>query len=296
MIPTPHLDKLNAAIVNPKAKDDIGVLQEAKKHYEQWISNTKSLTSTGKERVQEMVSLLNQYKDTFEVELIMKKGSDFLRRQKGQLKLDNSINEEFLVHLIHPKIISSLSEFELISGSQRAFMSLSFRPEGFKSLMESPQIDVKTKDQDFVVGKEIHYKFSTDSNFSDKKTTSGSFILSVLAAECKINLDKTMYQEASATASRLKQGCPVAKYFLVVEYLDMTPEDVRLTAINDVLLLRHARRLPFEKRGNIEDVEKQRKENPIDSEIIWKLVEEIQDFIDNTTLNPDEALQRGSFG
>ena len=78
--------------------------------------------------------------------------------------------------------------------------------------------------------------------------------------------------------------------------LDMTPEDVKLPAINDVLLLRHARRLPFEKRGNIEDVERQHKENPIDSEIIWKLVEEIQDFIDNTTLNPDEALQRGSFG
>jgi len=34
----------------------------------------------------------------------------------------------------------------------------------------------------------------------------------VLAAECKANLDKTMFQEARATASALKQGCPIARY------------------------------------------------------------------------------------
>jgi len=295
VLPTPHFDKLNAAIKNPKAKNDIPVLKKAKTLYKKWISDMTSLKTKKKKRVEKMVSLLNQYKDEFEVDLIMNQGSDFLRRQKGQLKLDNSIMEEFLAHLINPDIISGLKKTDLITGPQTAFMSLSFRPTGLNSLDDSPTIELKTKDQDFVVGKEIHYKFSSDSNFPNTKTTTGSFVLSILAAECKINLDKTMYQEASGTASRLKQGCPVAKYFLLVEYLDMSPEDTRLTSIDNVFLLRHARRLPFEKRSILAEVKKQHKDHPIDSEIIWELVQEIQGFVDNTTLDPDEALERGSF-
>ena len=174
-------------------------------------------------------------------------------------------------------------------------MSLAFFPKSFKELTHKPNIFIKTKDQDFIIGTKIHYKFSTTQTFEEQNTVDGSLILAVLAAECKINLDKTMFQEAAGTAARLKQGCPVARYYLLVEYLDMTPEDCRLTAIDNVFLLRHARRLPFEKRNVIEEVEHQHKEHPIDYRVIWMFVQEIQKFIDAIWYDPDEALKRGSF-
>lgn len=47
--------------------------------------------------------------------------------------------------------------------------------------------------------------------------------IAYLACECKTNLDKTMFQEASATALDLKSTVPSAKYLLLCEWLDMTP-------------------------------------------------------------------------
>jgi len=295
MSATPHLDKLNAALSNPKCAQDVSLLNEAKALYDQWIADLDALRSRGKARVMEMVKLLNEYKDAFEVELVMKGGSNFLRRQKGQLKLDNSILEEFLIRLVHPDIVQGLGDTRFLTGPQNAFMSLSFRPRGFSNLDQRPEVVLKTKDQDFVIGTEIHYRFSPSPEFRAGDTAAGSFVLAVLAAECKINLDKTMFQEAAGTAARLKMGCPVSKYFVLVEYLDMQPEDCRLTDIDNVFLLRHAKRLPFEKRSIPEEVERRHKEFPIDAEVVWRFVQEIQAFINVAWYDPDKALRRGSF-
>ena len=109
MYKTPHKEKLQAAIQNPKCKKDVPILEKAFKAYEIWINQIKSLTSTGKKKVEEMTKLLNGYKDFLEVELISQQGSPFIKRQKGQLKLDNSVLEEFLIHLIDPSILSRSS-------------------------------------------------------------------------------------------------------------------------------------------------------------------------------------------
>lgn len=292
---TPHKEKLLAAIENPKCANDIELLKDALTAYEEWIRKTKSLKMKKKARVIKMTRLLNQYKDYLEVELIAKRGSDFIKRQKGQLKLDNSVLEEFLIHLIAPYILTGLPSFDLEVGPQTAFMSLSFTPSSLSSLDGKPEVVLKLKDQDFAIGKTIHYKFSSDSQFNAAKTNQGSLYLAVLAAECKVNLDKTMFQESAGTAARLKQGCPVSKYYLLVEYLDMTPEDSRLTEIDNVFLLRRAKRLPFEKRAVLQAVKKQHQQFPIDSEIVWRFVQEIQNFIDAVWYDPDAALKRGSF-
>ena len=242
-----------------------------------------------------MTNTLNKYKDYLEVELIAKQGSSFIKRQKGQLKLDSSVVEEFLAHLITPSILVRLPSFELEIGSQTAFMSLSFRPASISKLNEKPDVVLKLKDQDFTIGKTIYYKFSANSEFDKPTTEQGSLFLVVLAIECKVNLDKTMFQECAGTASRLKQGCPVSKYYTLVEYLDMNPEDCRLTDIDNVFLLRHAKRLPFEKRSIYKEVREQHKNFPIDGDVVYKCVQEIQKFIDAAWYNPDEALKRGSF-
>jgi hypothetical protein len=286
---------MNAAIANPKCAADVPLLNNAKSLYFQWITDLETLTTEGKLRVISMVNLLNEYKDVLEVDLIMKHGSDFLRRQKGQLKLDNSILEEFLIHVVKPSVLKGLGNTQFVTGPQNAFMSLSFRPRGFSSLDQRPEVVLKTKDQDFVIGSRVHYRLSASSEFQPEDTAAGSFVLAVLAAECKVNLDKTMFQEAAGTATRMKLGCPVSKYFILAEYLDMQPEDCRLTDIDNVFLLRHAKRLPFEKRHLPGEVEQQHKEFPIDSEVIWRFVEEIQGFVDTAWYDPDEALRRSSF-
>lgn len=295
MAKTPHKGKLLAAIKNPKAKDDVVILKEAYSVYENWIMKMEGLTLKGRDRINEMTALLNEYKDYIEVELILGKGSSFIKRQKGQLKIDNSIMEEFLIHLVHPDILNNLPDFELDTGPQTAFMSLAFRPSGLTALNEKPEVILKVKDQDFTIGKSIYYKFSSDAVFSNNKTIDGKFFLAVLAAECKINYDKTMFQECSGTASRLKQGCPTSKYYALIEYLDMQPEDVRLTDIDNVFLLRKAKRLPFGKRNDYDEVKSQHEDYPISDEVIAKFVGEMQSFIDAVWFDPDEALSRGSF-
>ncbi len=291
---TPHKDKLLAAIKNPKVKLDKSLLKEAYKQYDQWSNKLTSLSSKGDKRVEEMTTLLNDYKDFLEVDLIAKKGSPFLKRQKGQLKLDNSIIEEFLIHLVHDDILKALPK-GIETGSQTAFMSLSFRPSNMDSLTEQPDIVLKQKDQDFTIGKSLFYQFSPDNKFDKKVTANGKIFLAVLAAEVKVNYDKTMFQECAGTASRLKQGCPLSKYYALVEYLDMQPEDVRLTDIDNVFLLRKAKRLPFEKRSIFEEVRDQHKDFPISPDVMKRFVKEIQEFISATWYDADQALKRGSF-
>ena len=77
MSSTPHKEKLLAAINNPKSNGDVDILKEALVAYETWISRTNALTSLGETRIVEMTSLLNEYKDYLEVDLIATKGSDF---------------------------------------------------------------------------------------------------------------------------------------------------------------------------------------------------------------------------
>lgn len=295
MIQFPHKDKLEAALSNPKALEDRNILNEALKAYHSWVAQMKSIESTGDMFLSEMVSRLNEYKNYLEVELIAKNGSDFLKRQKGQMKLDNSVIEEFLPYLVDKKLLRNLpTSFNLETGSQTSFMSLSFCPSNIQSL-DQPEIVIKEKDQDFTIGKSIYYKFSSDKNFDAAKTKEGKLFLAVLAVECKVNYDKTMFQECAGTASRLKQGCPISKYYTLVEYLDMQPEDTRLTSIDNVFLLRKAKRLPFEKRSVYDEVKRQHEEHPISFDVMKKFVEEMQKFINATWYNPDEALDRGSF-
>lgn len=227
--------------------------------------------------------------------MIAKSGSNFLKRQKGQLKLDNSVMEEFLPHLVDKRIIKNLpTDFDLEAGSKTSFMSLSFSPSSIRSL-DVPCITLKEKDQDFAIGKSYYYKFSSDEEFAIDKTTEGTLFLAVLATECKVNYDKTMFQECAATAERLKQGCPMSKYYTLVEYLDMSPEDTRLTSIDNVFLLRHAKRLPYEKRNVYEEVKAQHRDFPISFDVMKKYVGEIQNFVNATWYDPDAALKRGTF-
>jgi hypothetical protein len=136
---TPHLDKLDSAIRNPKCEPaDVRLLEEAKERYRTWKSAIAAAAGRGKPRVVVMTRLLNEYKDFLEVELIAGRGSAFIKRQKGQLKLDNSVLEEFLIDLTQPTILKGLPDFPLTVGPNTAFLSLSFAPPALRALNEAP--------------------------------------------------------------------------------------------------------------------------------------------------------------
>lgn len=294
---TPHLNKLRAAAANPKASDeDRSLLAEVVERYQQWARALDAVIEgeDPQARVHRQANLFNEYKFFVEVECVARRGSAWLKRQKGQLKLDNSIIEEFLIHLVHPATLPGFDRLhELTVGPNQAFMSMSFRADSLGGLLSHPQVVVKTKDQDFTLGARLHYAVGTGADLSAAQR--GTFMLAVLAAECKVNLDKTMFQEASGTATRLKQGCPMAKYFVIAEFLDMIAEDVRLTDIDNVFLLRGVRRLSPAQRGDAEEVARCHTEYPIRQDVLWRFVQEMQSFVDAVWYDPTSVLQRGSF-
>jgi hypothetical protein len=62
-----------------------------------------------------------------------------------------------------------------------------------------------------------------------------------------------------------------------------------------VFLLRHAKRLPFGKRTEYDEVKAQHEASPIDSEIVWRFCQEMQSFVSAIWYEPEKALERGSF-
>ncbi len=77
-------------------------------------------------------------------------------------------------------------------------MSLAFRPSSISNLNEKPEVILKVKDQDFTIGKSIHYKFSSDSNFSNQKTVDGKFYLVVLALNAKLIMIRLCFKNVQA--------------------------------------------------------------------------------------------------
>jgi hypothetical protein len=97
--PTPHLDKLTALLKNDKLPpNDRPIVQQAIQVYQKWINNMDKAIAAhnpANQTLKQLVKLFNGYKFYIDVFLIFDSQDDFLYRQKGQLKLDNSIIEEF---------------------------------------------------------------------------------------------------------------------------------------------------------------------------------------------------------
>lgn len=298
--PTPHGGKLTAAIANKKLPaNDIPRLEAAIVKYKQWIKDLDAVTGTPEECIDKMVALFNDYKFYIDFDLIFCSEDDFLYRQKGQLKLDNTIIEEFLPRFICEKTIPELNGHGFTVGPTTSYSSISFE----SSIYEQPAgggMKIKPKDQDFAIAKKLYIKSSHDAAFQESVTA--ETYLAYVAAECKTNLDKTMFQEAAATAHNVKTAVIGAKYFLLAEWLDMTPVSSATTDIDEVLVLRKAKRLGSGVRSNFSSSagrkqEKDKfeaflKENPHDVAVYTRLCSHIKALFPKTE---NETLIKGYF-
>lgn len=236
-----HGDKLKALLQNSKLpRSDRSRVEAAVQKYEGWIAGLKAAEGSGSQLLGKLVRDLNEYKLYVELDLIFDAEDDFLYRQKGQLKLDNTILEEFLPYIFDPRIIKGLGRLTNVKcGPQASFAGLSFGSPFLP--LNGGGVFLKLKDQDFAVSKSHHMKISDSARSLDSYET--SFVVSHFATEIKTNLDKTMFQEASQTAAELKRAVPGSRVILLCEFLDMTPITTKLTSIDEVIVLRKAKRL-----------------------------------------------------
>jgi hypothetical protein len=245
-IPTPHLDKLNAALVNEKLPAaEVPRIQQAIVRYNQWISDMALLNNDSDTLVQDLVQLFNDYKFYIDFDLIFMSPDDFLYRQKGQLKLDNTVIEEFLPNLVS-KRFSNLGD-TVVFGPRKCFSAMYFKST-LHDTKHGGGVEIRTKDQDFAIAKKLFIRTSHNDNFNQYESKDA--FLGYVTSECKTNLDKTMFQEANATANDVKKAIPGSKYFLLCDWLDMTPVSTAPTDIDEVLILRKAKRISSNIRSN----------------------------------------------
>lgn len=301
-----HRDKLTALLANPKLpREDEPRVQEALERYGEWIAELDRLDSTGIDLLAAMITQLNQYKKFIEFDLIFCSEEDFLYRQKGQLKLDNTILEEFLPRLVDPRLVPGIDRHaDLTKGPQKSFAGFSFG--FFDAPLTTGGIKVKEKDQDFSVGRQIYFKASTTANYTGDDVFEKTLNVGYLVAEIKTNLDKTMFQEAAATSRELKRNVNGATYLLLAEWLDMPPINTRQTAIDEVILLRKAKRLNSNVRSKFSEAANRTRlaqrhgehldSNPYQLSSFERIVERLKiTFPETVELDENDVLQRGYF-
>ena len=255
LLPTPHLEKLAAAINNDKVPaGDKQRLEQAIDRYRAWIKSLEAVQETGEADILQMVHLLTEYKLYIDLEVIFDSPDDFLYRQKGQLKLDNSIIEEFLPWLLRESIFPEINTANLSFGPTNCYSSIYF-DGGLSDHRLGAGIRVRTKDQDFALARKLYIRASHSLDFSDAAQV--DTYIAYVVTESKTNLDKTMFQEACATARDLKMAVPASRYFLMCEWLDMTPLSTAQTDVEEVLILR-GRRVGSDVRKNYSDYAKRR--------------------------------------
>ncbi len=303
---TPHKDKLIALLENDKLPlTDLPRVKAALKYYDKWIKLLNRVISQRlnlAKTLARLVKLLNIYKFYIDVQLIFDSPNDFLYRQKGQLKLDNTIIEEFLPYLINRSTIPEINNLDIAIGSINSFSSVYF-----ESTLDIPTVGgglrIRTKNQDFAMSKKLYIKTSYFADFAEEITTETN--LAYIAAECKTNLDKTMFQEGCATAHDLKSAMPGAKYFLLCEWLDMTPISTAPTDIEQVIILRKAKRISSNKRQNFSTFEGRKmnrdffinylKNNPFKVEMFERFVNNILSMLNQENQNEENVLKLGYF-
>lgn len=226
---TPHGDKLRALLRNAKLPaGDRPRVRTAIRRYDAWVSELGAIEGAGDSLLAPMVDSLNRYKMSIDLDLVFDSEDDFLYRQKGQLKLDNTIVEEFMPWLVGRVLANLIAGRGLTMGPANCFAQLRFDSDLMVGKIGGG-MGVRSKDQDFVMARPLFLKASHDREFRD--STDAQTHLAYVAAEIKTNLDKTMFQEAAATANDLKGALPNSRYFLLCEWLDMTPISTSATSI-----------------------------------------------------------------
>jgi hypothetical protein len=301
VLPTPHGDKLNALLENEKLPEaDQPYILEAVKLYKEWLERLRLVTGGHRKIVTDMVDLLNEYKQYIELNVVFDSKYNFLYRQKGQLKLDNTIIEEFLPILLTSALPDLFQDYDLDFGPMTCFSGIRFESSIVVDKIGGG-MQIRTKDHDFAISRKLFIRSSHHKDFHSSVTKETN--VAYIAVECKTNLDKTMFQEAAATALDVKFAVPGAKYYLLCEWLDMLPISTSTTAIDEILVLRKAKRISSDVRREFSPVAGRTKNrerfvqhletNPFSAEVFLRFLDHIRNIVDENLEN--DVITRGYF-
>lgn len=301
--PTPHGDKLRTLLNNEKLPaQDLSRVHAAIARYRTWLTELSDLAASEADLVRPMVDALNRYKTSIDLDLVFDSEEDFLYRQKGQLKIDNTVVEEFLPWLVGTVFTDSLKGRGLHLGPVNTFAQLRFDSD-LLSTHQAGRMRIRSKNQDFAMARPLFVRASHQPDFS--KVVEAETHLAYVAAEIKTNLDKTMFQEAAATAHDLKLALPKSRYFLLCEWLDMTPISTSVTSIEEVIILRKAKRLSSSIRRSYSTAQGRRTarsdfvrfldQHPFVPAAFQRFLKHISDLLGESTVNEDMVLGRGWF-
>jgi hypothetical protein len=164
---------------------------------------------------------------------------------------------------------------------------------------------IRAKSQDFAVAAALYLKASHDPAFPPSASPIQATCLGYVAVECKTNLDKTMFQEACATAHDVKSAVTGARYYLLCEWLDMTPLSTAPTDIDEVLILRKAKRIDAAQRqafgapGNRRDKRTVwadcLAQNPLRAEVFARLADHVRRLLSREGPAERDVLEAGFF-
>lgn len=302
-----HGEKLVATRQSEKLPStDKERLEKAIEVYDRWIENLNNVIGQSlNDIISQMTDLLNEYKFYVDMELIFDSTNDFLYRQKGQLKLDNTILEEFLPIFAFKCVEKAIGKPEIIITAQaKVFSSLYFN-SSLANSAEGGGMTIKSKDQDFSMSRKLYIQSSYSPDFKPETTKKIDTQLGYVTAELKTNLDKTMFQEASATAHDIKLAVTGAKYFLLCDFLDMKPISTSTTDIDEILILRKAKRMNSNVRGQFSSFSGRQKNrsfykdyltnNPYSLDMFTRFAEHIIGSVSNQELIEESVLDIGYF-
>ena len=216
------------------------------------------------ESIAKRVALLNDYYCFFEENKIEgKSGFD------SRSKIRSTVLEEFMYFIFKDYVNQLLRDCNVESsvlqnGSIKAYSNLYFTAPNIKDFVNSPTIELNTKDQDYAIYRAVDISIKNDS--ASTKTAN----IPILAIENKTFLDKTMLEGAIATAEKIKMGAPYAVYVVATETYAVKYEvDPVYSRIDQIFVLRKCK---HDKNNRLP--------KPIDVEVVksmfWYIVERLQ--------------------
>ena len=114
----------------------------------------KQIEGSGSQLVEPLTEILNRYKLFIDLDLVFDSDDDFLYRQKGQLKLDNTVIEEFLPWLVGGVFADRLAELDLTLGPTNAFSQMYFDSH-IRADMAGGGMAIRSKDHDFALSRPL---------------------------------------------------------------------------------------------------------------------------------------------
>jgi len=199
--------------------------------YKEWFEKNEQLIGYTDEIIEKRVKWLNEYKTAI-------KDIDYT----AQSKFHSSVLEEFLYYLFRDllkDIMNSINvenkKVQKISiGGIRAYSNLYFAPKDIQNFMQTSNMKINVKDQDFSIYRKVIIRAD-----DEQKTIN----VPIVSIECKTYIDKTMLEGSIATADKIKNGNPYCLFLVVTETYDVSYEvDPAYSRIDQIYVFRKAKR------------------------------------------------------